>query len=183
MICLSTTEIEAYCAEVIKENMHPLTLNTVILDDDARAPYDLPWVALAIDFAEPSPSPENLCISDLDQVNLVFGAQSLDELDVLRLSAGLDKDTKVRLALIKGLCRLTKPTSKAVVDQRVLQNLLKRRQGQNVLFKRGQTKIYLKSFLDGELSLGGFRRYFDLRNNGAVDFNTISSVRHSNQKR
>jgi len=43
-------------AEVVQEDVHALTFNTVIFHDDARAANDLAWVALTVDLAETSPS-------------------------------------------------------------------------------------------------------------------------------
>ena len=73
--------------EVVEEDVKTLALNTVVLDDDARTADDLARVALFVNFAEPSPSTEYLGVGDLDQVDFVFGAESLDELEVLRLRA------------------------------------------------------------------------------------------------
>ena len=104
--------------------MQALGLNTVVLDDDARAADDLARVTLAVDLAQASPGAENLCVTDLDQVDFVLRAQGLDELDVLGLSARLDEHTQVRLALVKRLRALAQTASKTVVDEGVLQNLL-----------------------------------------------------------
>ena len=107
--------------------METLALDTVVLDDDARAADDLAGVALTVDLAETSPGAKYLRVSDLDQVDLVLGAESLNELDVLGLSAGLDENAKVGLTLVERLGALTKTASKTVVDECVLQNLLQSR--------------------------------------------------------
>ena len=104
--------------------MQPLALSTVILDDDARAANNLARVALPVDLAQASPGAENLCVTDLDQVDFVLRAQGLDELDVLGLSARLDEHTQVRLALVKRLRALAETASETVVDESVLQDLL-----------------------------------------------------------
>lgn len=104
--------------------MHALTLDTVVLDDDARATNNLAGVAFTVNLAETGPGSEDLGISDLDQVDLVLGAESLNELDVLSLSAGLNEDAKMGLALVEGLGGLTKTTGETVVDESVLQHLL-----------------------------------------------------------
>lgn len=104
--------------------MHALALDTVVLDDNARAADDLPRVTVAVDLAETSPGAEDLGVSDLDQVDLVLGAEGLDELDVLGLSAGLDEDGKMGLALVESLGALAKTAGKSVVDEGVLQDLL-----------------------------------------------------------
>ena len=105
--------------------MEALGLNTVVLDDDARAADDLARVALAVDLAETNPGAEDLGVTDLNEVNLVLSAKSLDELDVLGLSASLDKHAEVSLPLIEGLGALTETASKTVMDEGVLQHLLR----------------------------------------------------------
>lgn len=109
--------------------MQTLRLNTVLLDDDARAPDNLAGVALAVDLAETRPSAENLGVTDLDEVDLVLSTEGLNELDVLGLSARLDEDAQVRLTLVKRLSALTETASKTVMDERVLQDLLQIRWG------------------------------------------------------
>ena len=54
----------------------------------------------------------------------MLGAESLNKLEVLSLCAAFDEDAKMGLALVKGLGALTKSTSKTVVNESVLQNLL-----------------------------------------------------------
>ena len=56
--------------------MQALGLNTVVLDDDARAADDLARVALTVDLAETGPGAEDLGVSDLDQVDLVLSAET-----------------------------------------------------------------------------------------------------------
>lgn len=67
---------------------------------------------------------KELGVTDLDEVDLVLGAEGLDELNVLGFRAGFDKDAKMGLSLVQGLCSLTKTTSKAIVNESVLQDLL-----------------------------------------------------------
>ena len=110
--------------EVVKEDVQALRLDTVILDHDTRAADDLAGVALTVDLAETSPGTENLGVTNLNKIDLVLGAEGLNELNVLGLSAGLDEDAKVGLALVEGLGALTQTTGKTVVDEGVLQDLL-----------------------------------------------------------
>ena len=105
--------------------MQALGLNTVVFDNDARAADDLARVTLAVDLAQASPGAENLCVTDLDQVDFVLRAQGLDELDVLGFGARLDEDAQVRLALVKRLRALAETASKTVMDEGVLQDLLR----------------------------------------------------------
>ena len=104
--------------------MQALGLNTVVLDDNARAADDLARVALTVDLAETGPGAEHLGVTDLDERDLVGGAEGLDELDVLGLSARLDEHAKMRLALVERLGRLAQTARETVVDEGVLQNLL-----------------------------------------------------------
>ena len=110
--------------EVVQENVQALAVSTVVLDDDTRAANDLAGVTLLVDLAETSPGTEDLGVTDLDQVDLVLGAESLNELDVLSLRAGLDEDAKVGLTLVEGLSALTETASETVVNEGVLQDLL-----------------------------------------------------------
>lgn len=111
--------------EVVKEDVESLGLNTVLLNDDTTASHHLSGVALTIDFAETGPGSEDLSISDLDEVDFVLGAESLNELDVLGLRAGLDENAQMGLALVEGLGALTETASETVVDESVLQDLLR----------------------------------------------------------
>ena len=104
--------------------METLRLDTVVLDDDARAADDLAGVALTVNLAEAGPGTEDLGVTDLDEVDLVLGAEGLNELNVFGLSAGLDEDAKVSLTLVESLGTLAETTSETVVNECVLQNLL-----------------------------------------------------------
>ena len=111
--------------EVVDEDVETLALSTIVLDDDARAADDFTRVTLLVDLAKTSPLTENLRITDLDQVDLVFGTEGLNQLDVLGLSTGLDEDTQVGLALIESLGGLTETSSETVMNESGLQDLLK----------------------------------------------------------
>ena len=106
--------------------MQSLALSSVVLDNDARAANDLAGVALTVNLAETGPGAKDLRVSNLDKVNLVLGAKSLNELQVLRFSDGLDEDAQVRLALVEGLRTFTETARETVVDERRLQNLLQK---------------------------------------------------------
>ena len=110
--------------EVVEEDVQTLALDTVVLDDDARAANDLAGVAFTVDLAKTSPGTEDLGVTDLDEVDLVLGTESLNQLDVLGLSAGLDEDAEVGLALVESLGALAETASETVVDEGVLQDLL-----------------------------------------------------------
>ena len=129
-VCLSSPEAgtgddtHLTVLEVVEEDVKTLALNTVVLDDDARATDDLAGVTLTGDLAETSPGTEDLGVTNLDEVDLVLGAEGLNELNVLGLSAGLDEDAKVGLALVESLGALAETAGEAVVDEGVLQDLL-----------------------------------------------------------
>lgn len=88
--------------------MHGLGLLAVVADDDARAADDLPGVALAVDLAETDPLAELLGVLNLDQVDVVLSAESLDELGVVGFVARLGEDAEVGLLPVGGNPRLAK---------------------------------------------------------------------------
>ena len=110
--------------EVVQENVQDLAVSTVVLDDDARAANDLAGVTLLVDFAEASPGAEDFRVSNLDEVDFVLGAESLDKFEVFCLGVGFDEDAKVSLTLVESLGTLAETTSETVVNECVLQNLL-----------------------------------------------------------
>ena len=110
--------------------METFGLNTVLLHNDTAASNNLSGVTLTVDLAKTSPGSENLSISDLDEVNFVLGAEGLNELDVLGLSAGLDENAQMSLALVEGLGALAETASETVVNESVLQDLLLANSGQ-----------------------------------------------------
>ena len=142
--------------EVIEDNVQTLAVGAKVFDDNTAAAYDLAGVSLTIDFAETSPGAQNLRVTDFDEVDLVLGAESLDELDVFGLGTGLYQDAKVSLALVQGFGALPETASETIVNECVLQDLL-------------------KGLLDGKLSLG---RLGGNLLDGGIDLNVISSVRH-----
>lgn len=107
--------------------MKAFAFNTIVFHDNAGASNNLARVALAVDLAKAGPGTENFSISDLDKVNFVLGAESLNELEIFGFSAGFDENAKMGLALVKSLGALAKTACKAVVQESVLQNLLETR--------------------------------------------------------
>lgn len=110
--------------EIVQEYVHPLGLATVLLNNNTAAADDLSRVALAINLAQTGPGAEDLGVTDLDQVDLVLSAEGLNELDVLGLSACLDEDAQVGLALVQGLGALAETAGETVVNEGVFQDLL-----------------------------------------------------------
>lgn len=104
--------------------METLALGTIILDNDASATDDFAGVTILVDFAKTSPLTEDLRVTDLDQVDLVFGTEGLNQLDVLGLGTGLNKDTQVSLALIESLGGFAETARETIVNERSLQDLL-----------------------------------------------------------
>jgi hypothetical protein len=84
------------------------TLNTIFLDDDTSASYDLPGVAFTIDLAKTGPRSQNLRVADFDEIYLVFSAKRLYEFYVLCFCAGLNKNAQMRLTFIEGFGTLPK---------------------------------------------------------------------------
>ena len=110
--------------EVVEKNIQPLTLNSIFLDDNARATDDLAGVTLTVNLAETGPGAKNLRVSNLDEVNFVLGAESLNELQILRFSDGFDENAQVRLALVESLRTFTETARETIMDESVLQDLL-----------------------------------------------------------
>ena len=79
--------------EVVNEDVEALALGTVVFDNDARAADNFTRVTLLVDLAKTSPLAEDFRVADLDQVDLVFGTEGLNQLDVLGFATGLDEDT------------------------------------------------------------------------------------------
>ena len=73
---------------------------------------------------ETSPLAELLAIGDLDEGDLVLGAESNDELLVGLLLAGLVEDAHMGLTAVEGLGSLTETTGKTVVHEGDLENTL-----------------------------------------------------------
>jgi hypothetical protein len=92
---------------------------------------------------ETSPLAELLAIGNLDQGDLVLGAQGNDELLVRLLLASLVQDAHVGLSSVKGLGCFAETAGETVVDE-------------------GELQDSLEGVEDGHLSLGGLCRDFDL---------------------
>jgi hypothetical protein len=101
--------------EVVEEDLEAGGLGTVVGDDNARAADDLAGVALTVDLRETGPLAKDLGVRDLDELDVVLGAESLNELRVLGLGDGLDEDTEVSLTLVEGLGGLAETTGKTIV--------------------------------------------------------------------
>mgnify|MGYP007076337086 CR=1 FL=1 len=122
--CPNRTTLGTLALEVLEEHVQALRVLAVVADDHARAANNLPGVALTVDLAKTSPSAEGLGVRDLEEVDVVLVAESLNQLDVLGLVASLAQDTEVSLAAVERLGSLTEAASKAVMDERLLQHLL-----------------------------------------------------------
>jgi hypothetical protein len=80
---------------VRQQNVHRLGVLSVVPDNNARAPDDLPWVPFLVNLAKTDPLAELLGVLDLDQVDVVFGAEGFDELGVVFFVAGFREDAEV----------------------------------------------------------------------------------------
>ena len=102
--------------ECRKSAMRLTRLLSVILDDDARASDDLSGSSIPVDLAKADPLSESFWVTNLDEVDLVLGAESLNELGVLGLGAGLVQDAEMGLSLVEGFGALSESSSQSVVD-------------------------------------------------------------------
>jgi hypothetical protein len=159
--------------EVVEEDAALLGLLTPVLDDDARAVDDLAGVTLAVNLAcrtplascrlfttpaaylggrkkktrtKTGPLAELLAIRDLDERDLVLGAEGNDELLVGLLLARLVEDAHVCLAAVEGLGRLAQTAGKTVVDERKLEHALQRLEHRH---------LALAGSIGGNFDLGG----------------------------
>ena len=110
--------------EVVNKYVKTLTLGAIILDDNAGAADNFARVTLLVDLAKTSPLSKNLRVTDLDEVDLVFGTEGINQLDVFSLTAGLDEDTQMSLTFIESLGGFTKTTGEPTVSESSLQDLL-----------------------------------------------------------
>ena len=174
--CRSSTVLLSVL-EVFEENVEALALRAVVLDNNARAADDLAGVTLPVNLTQTGPGPKDLRVSNLDQVDVVLGAQRNNKLDVLGLRARLNKNAKVGLTLVERFGSLSEATGEPVMKQGVLKHLL------NIRMKLTQIMIIflkfctcLEGILDRHLSFGCLLGNLDL--SGGLDFGGISSVRH-----
>jgi len=103
--------------EVVDEDVETLALGTIVFDNDTRTADNLTGVALLVDLAKTSPLTKNLRVPDLDQVNLVFGTEGLNQLEVLGLATGLDEDTQVSLAFIESFGGFPETAGETIVKE------------------------------------------------------------------
>jgi hypothetical protein len=68
--------------EVVQQDVQALGLLAVVLDNDTRASDNLSGVTLSVDLGQTGPGTQDLGVGDLDEVDVVLGAKSLDQLDV-----------------------------------------------------------------------------------------------------
>lgn len=109
---------------MLKENSQSFGLFSVILDNNARAANNLAGVTLIVDLAKTSPLAQLLGLGDLDEVDVVLKAQGLNELHVGGLRAVGSQSAQVSLSPVQGLSALMETTSKTIVNQSFLQDLL-----------------------------------------------------------
>ena len=136
--------------EIVEENVEGLRLFAVVLHNNAGAANHLAGLGFLVELAKTGPLAELLRVGDLDELDVVLKAEGLNELDVRGLLAVLSQNAKVSLATIKGLGALVQTTSKTIVDQSTLQDLLNRGKDSHVA-ARGALSccISVGHFLDG----------------------------------
>lgn len=100
-----------------------LRLLTEVTDNDAVAANDFLGNAILVDLAEADPLTKLVGIGDLEQLDLVLGAQGLNKAKVLLLLAGLGENTQMGLAAVKSLDTLTETTGEAVVVKGTTEDL------------------------------------------------------------
>jgi hypothetical protein len=110
--------------EVFIENMASLGIFAVLLDYNTRTAHNLASIAVAVNLAKARPFTQHLRIPDLDEGDGVRSTERFNELDILCLRAGLNKNTKVGRTPVQGLCALTQAAGKPIMFERFLQNLL-----------------------------------------------------------
>lgn len=71
----------------LKEDLESGRVLTVVGDDNARAANDLSGLTLTVDLGETGPLTKDLGVRDLDELDTVLSAESLDELEVLGFNA------------------------------------------------------------------------------------------------
>jgi hypothetical protein len=157
--------------------MKSFTLDTIVFNNDTGAANDLSGVALLVDLAQSSPSTKDLGVTDLDQIDLVFGTEGLNQLDILGLSAGFYENAEMGGAFVKGLGAFTQATSQPVVDEGIFQDLLWSKY--QIELDQWRFLAHLECVLYGQFSFGSIGRGdLDLSLSG-IDGNVISSVRHT----
>lgn len=102
-----------------------LGLLSEITDDDTVAGDDLLGDTILVNLAETDPLTKLLSTRNLQELDLMFGAESLDKTDVLLLLTGLSQDTEMGLTAIQSLDGLTDTTGKTVVDHGATEDLNK----------------------------------------------------------
>lgn len=104
--CLSANPL-LLTLEVVQQHTSLLALLTPVPNNNAAAVDDLSCITLSIQHAETSPFAEHLAIRDLDQRDLVLGAQGNDKFLVCFFLAGFVEDAHVGLATIEGFACFT----------------------------------------------------------------------------
>jgi hypothetical protein len=68
--------------EVVQQDVQTLGFLTVVLDNDTGAADNLSGVTLSVDLGQTGPGTQDLGVGDLDEVDVVLGAQGFNQLDV-----------------------------------------------------------------------------------------------------
>jgi hypothetical protein len=108
---------------MIKKNLEILTLLTIITNDGAGTGHNLLSITILVDLAETNPLTKLLSIGNLDKLNLMFSAESLNQTHILLLLTALSEHTKMGGTTIQGLYSLTETTDKTIVVEGTAKDL------------------------------------------------------------
>jgi hypothetical protein len=145
--------------EVVQKNGQSFRLLTIILHDNTTRSNNLSSISLSIKNTKTRPFSKLLSIGNLDEIDVVFGTESLNELGIRLWIARLGKHSEMSLATIqlesnlrvfegkripvKGLCAFPETPSESIVHKCAFEDLT-------------------KGILDGHARFGGVSRNFDL---------------------
>jgi hypothetical protein len=123
--------------EVIQQHRQCLRFLSIILHHNTTRPNNLASISLTIKHTKSSPLSKLLPISNLDEVNIMFGAKSLNKLIIRLRVARLGKHSKMGLTTthksvksvrdipVERFGALTETTSESVMDKGTFEDIAK----------------------------------------------------------
>lgn len=102
--------------EVVQQHVSFLALLTPVADNHARAVDNLSRVSFSVENAQSSPLAQHLSIWNLNERDLVLGAEGNDKFLVCFFLAAFVQDAHVCLAAIEGFAGFTEAARETVVD-------------------------------------------------------------------
>jgi len=109
--------------DVVGQEVQSFGLFTVVGDGDARSTDDLGRVTFGVDLAQAGPLAELLGVRDMDQGDLLLGAESCDERLVHLLVARVGQKDNLGFATVDGLGDLMETLHGAIAEQGVAEDL------------------------------------------------------------